>query len=527
MEHLSQEDLDYKQDLLSFLRMNNSSNGLNSSKSPRVAELIENHPGPERWLEHFKQDLLPFWEKEATQMNNHLFRSYLTHEGKPLSTNPNEWPEEFKKALELEETKGLFIDEEGQPYYTKNFVRMHARQTFVYGVAYHVTGDEKYFALCEKAAEELLNLIDDSGSMYTLQEVSSGKWVKNKSDRTSQDLAYGMTGVGFYYYLTHDAKTLEKILLLKDFIFNNYFDEGKDLFTWMPKSTEKDSSVELVAHLDQLYAYMLWLMPALPQPYKDQWKEDMSHIAHIMITRFYSEVYGIFWGGCQSPSMRELATNHTDFGHSVKCMWVIYQVGIWTNDTFLVSFAKEKIHLILQNAYDPETQAWNRRFNVDGTIDTDKEWWGLAELDQASSMLALTDPSYLEHLNTAYAFWFSEMVDHDHSEIWHMLRDENKGKEGKEPKYKPVKEYPKAHCWKNGLHTFEHALFGYMTSSQIKGEEFVLYYAFESIKDVTHQQVSPYIFKGNISDKRDEGQITATTGAVKRRKIGVYFDSLH
>ena len=532
METLSQDALKYRKELLAFLRENKPSQASNAKKrdertSTSIHELIEKHPNPTRWLKHFKDELLPFWEKDGVEMKNHLFRSYLTHEGKYLSANTEEWPDIFKDALILEETKGLFIAEDGTPYYTKNFVRMHARQTFAYGVAYHVTGDEKYFRLCEKAAMELMNLVDDSGSMYTLQEEDSGKWIKNKSERTSQDLAYGMTGIAIYYYLTHDSSALEKILLLKEFIFNKYFDAGKDLFTWLPTSAEGDSSVELVAHLDQLYAYMLWLMPALPQPYKDEWKKDMKHIAHIMVTRFYSDVYGIFWGGAASPSMKELGTNHTDFGHSVKCMWVIYQVGVWTDDTFLVSFAKEKIHLILQNAYDKQTGAWNRRFNVDETIDTDKEWWGLAELNQATAMLALTDPSYLKYLNTSYEFWFRNMVDHDNHEIWHMLRDKNKGDKNKEPQYQPVKEYPKAHCWKNGLHSFEHALFAYMTASQIKGEEFHLYYAFESIKDVTYQQVSPYTFKGNISDKRDEGDIANTINCVKRRKIKVSFDSLH
>lgn len=59
----------------------------------------------------------------------------------------------------------------------------------------------------------------------------------------------------------------------------------------------------------------------------------------------------------------------------------------------------------------------------------------------------------------------------------------------------PVISYPKAHSWKTSLHSFEHALFGYMTSSQVKGEDFDLYYAFS--KEEEAKEAAPYIFLAN------------------------------
>ena len=58
------------------------------------------------------------------------------------------------------------------------------------------------------------------------------------------------------------------------------------------------------------------------------------------------------------------------------------------------------------------------------------------------------------------------MLDKENGEIWHFV-------DGKTNK--PVIRYPKAHSWKTSLHSFEHALFGYMTASRIKGEKFELY----------------------------------------------------
>ena len=73
---------------------------------------------------------------------------------------------------------------------------------------------------------------------------------------------------------------------------------------------------------------------------------------------------------------------------------------------------------------------------------------------------------------------------------------------------------------------------GYLTSKQILGETFSLYFAFESIDEVKYQTVSPYIFRANIINKKAMSdsignEILINDGNVDRLNIKVTFDSLH
>lgn len=457
-----------------------SEKGIQSKKVKKydVQKLVQDLTEPFVWRDHIENDLMKFWMKDATELQGGLFPTYLTNEGFRLSADPDQWPEEIKAALENETTKGLIT-----PQY--NYVRAHSRLTYAYGIAFHVTGKEKYLEQCKKGVQALIGAIDGNHGMFTMQEKSTGKWGQARQERTSQDLAYGLIGFCMYYFLTHDETVLHYIIKIKDYIFDTYFDKGKGYFTWLPKEN-RDNSVEIVAQLDQIYAYMLFVTPSLPEPYRSEWKGDLKNIANILIYRFYSERYEFFWGQNTDASVHQLGRDHTDFGHSVKTMWLILRIGVLLNDMTYVIFAREKIDKILKEAYIARDKCWGRRFDEEGKMDKDKEWWILAELDQAAAILSLNDPSYLQYLNHTYDYWFRYMVDHENGEIWHMVSGDTN---------EPVISYPKAHSWKTSLHSFEHALFGYMTSSQVKGENFDLYYAFSKEEDA--KEAVPYIFLAN------------------------------
>jgi hypothetical protein len=81
------------------------------------------------------------------------------------------------------------------------------------------------------------------------------------------------------------------------------------------------------------------------------------------------------------------------------------------------------------------------------------------------------------------------MVDKKNGEIWHYVDGETD---------EPIIRYPKAHSWKTSLHSFEHALFGYMTASHAKDKEFELYYALPEWEKPTHRTIAPYMFSGEI-----------------------------
>jgi len=446
-----------------------------------VDQLIKDLTEPSVWKEHIEEDLMKFWNKDSTELQKGLFPTYLTNEGYRLSENSQEWPPEIQAALQNDDTKGLI-----NPEY--NYIRAHSRLTYANGIAFHVSGKEDYLKQCKKGVDALLDAIDGNQGMFTVQNKKTGEWGQARGERTSQDLAYGLTGLCMYYFLTHDKTILHHIIQLKDYIFDAYLDKEKGYFTWLPKDN-KNNDIEIVAQLDQLYAYMLFVTPSLPEPYQTQWKKDLEEIVYILISRFYSERYQFFWGQDTTSSSQTLGTNHTDFGHSVKTMWVIFRIGVLLKKTDYMLFAQEKIDKILKEAYIEKDQCWGRRFDEHGQMDKDKEWWILAELDQATEILALNDPSYLEYLNHTNSYWFTYMVDHENGEIWHMVDGETN---------QPVLCYPKAHSWKNALHSFEHALFGYMTSSQIKEKDFSLFYAF--VEEEEAKKAEPYLFLANKSN---------------------------
>ncbi|MCM1261731.1 MAG: hypothetical protein NC313_03345 [Butyrivibrio sp.] len=462
--------------------------GIKKEEDIDVDKLIEEAIEPCVWKEHVVNDLMKFWDKpDATELNGGLFNTYRTNAGSNLPDNQELWPEEFKQAASCSDTKGLV-----KPEY--NYVRAHSRLTYAFGIAFHMAGDPHYLEICRKGALALSQAMDGNYGMHVTQKKASGEWDNDYKLRTSQDLAYGLTGLGMYYFLTHDNTILHKIIQLKDYIFKVYMDDGKGYLTWYPKHTN-DPEVQIVAQLDQIYAYMLMLTPSLPEPYQSIWKKDMKKIVDILITQFYSEHYKFFWGVESKSTSMELGSDHTDFGHSVKTFWVIQKVGELLGDPFYIDFARPKIDNIIKSAYIEETGSWARRYDENGDLDTDKEWWILAELDQACEILSIHDPYYYRYLNNTHRYWFDKMVDKEHGEIWHML-------DGKTDK--PVIKYPKAHNWKTSLHSFEHALFGYMTASRIKNKEFELFYAIPEWERPSHRSFAPYMFFGNVLKYSEE-----------------------
>lgn len=251
---------------------------------------------------------MKFWDKpEEYEPDGGLFPTYRTNKGERLPENKDEWSEEFKAALADPDAKGLIETD-------FNFIRAHSRQTYAYGIAFHMTGNPHYLELCRKGALALVNAMDGNYGMFVTQNRKTGEWDLDRMKRISQDMAYGLTGLGMYYFLTHDVGIMHKIIQIKDYIFSTYMDDGRGYLTWYPKHA-KDPQVQIVAQLDQLYAYMLMITPSLPEPYKSIWKRDMKKIADILITQFYSEKYEFFWGTEDIVDSMTLGTDHTDFGH--------------------------------------------------------------------------------------------------------------------------------------------------------------------------------------------------------------------
>lgn len=458
-----------------------------------VDKIINNLPEGQEWLNHLREDLLPFWTmKDALGEPVGNFPTYRSNKGELVK--PDDPPPEYKAALEDPNLAGLIKLE-------RNYVRAQARQTFAYGISYHLTGNESYLKLVKKGVDYLRqNAIDrtpDGGGAYTFYNKNSKKWGPDVLERTSQDMAYALSGIGFYYYLTHDPDVLDDIIYIKNHIFNTYYDYELDLLRWVIKESpddDKPNQKEIVSQLDQIYGYMLWLTPSLPDEIREVCKKDLEHLASIMIEQFFSVEYHFFWGQITKNSDRRLGADHTDFGHSIKTLWLIYRIGIYTNNIALVNFARENAKRIIDVAYIEKTGSWARRFDKNGKLDHDKEWWSLAELDQTTATLGLNDPSLFRYLEHTYQYWLKYMVDHENHGIWHMVSAKDN---------KPILKYPKVHSWKNAFHVFEHALICYMTTHQIKDKPIKLYYAFKNKEDDVKKYIHPYFYFG----KCDEDEI--------------------
>lgn len=481
-----------------------------------VKELVANqYNDPQVWMDHLENDLMKFWGDKANTVGKSVFfPTFRANDGTIVEDTVAGWPQEYKDALYSKDANGLVAD--AGKY---NYIRAHSRQTFAYGIAFNMTGKVDYLNKCRQGAMAILKAMDENNGLYNKQEISTGKWMDKRDERNSQDLAYGITGLGFYYYLTHDQSVLEPLLAARKYIFDTYFDPGKGFLTWLPQDVKKDNKkVEIVSQLDQLYAYMLWVTPSLPEPYQTEWKADLKKLANVMINQFYSARYGTFWGSATDDFSKELGTDHTDFGHSVKAMWVIYEIGKITDDLAYVDFAREKIKVILNRAYIKKDGTWARCYDKDGALDTDKEWWGLAELDQAAAILSLNDPSYLRFTNTTYKYWFDVMVDKKDGEIWHMVNGKTN---------KPVMKYPKIHAWKTSLHSFEHCFLGYMISSYHRDMPFHLYYAFMNNEEISHKNVNPYFLRGNIEEFKKGESVVLNADEQGRRIWDITFSYLH
>ncbi len=89
---------------------------------------------------------MKFWDRPgAYNLDGVLFPTYRTNSGEKLPADKSKWPEEFTAAAADPDTTGLV-----EPEF--NFVRAHSRQTYAYGIAFHMTGNTRYLELCRKGA---------------------------------------------------------------------------------------------------------------------------------------------------------------------------------------------------------------------------------------------------------------------------------------------------------------------------------------------------------------------------------------
>jgi mannose/cellobiose epimerase-like protein (N-acyl-D-glucosamine 2-epimerase family) len=475
------------------------------SAPPRVpaSEL----PSLERWRKHVTDELLPFWtvpDALGTPVGN--FPTFRCNDGKVYRAEA--------PCPELAKAPAWITTELGRDY-----TRMKSRQTYLYGVAFHITGDERYLEYARAGVAWLREHAyeRDTGSAVTYW--ADGKPEPPLDQRTTQDLAYAQVGLAFYYYLTRDPDVLADVVALERHIMTKYWEPQTDppggMLRWMngDGGTRGDSKrQELVSQLDQINAYMLLVAPLLEDTQlAEAWQRDMVQLARVIKDRFFAQQHGMFWGTIHDPAGRALGTRHTDFGHSMKSLWMLYLVGERTGQRDLTDFARPLVAPLLERAAQP-SGCWGSALGPRGTLQRDSEWWIFAELDQATATLAGREPSaapYVRYLAKSYDCWFTRFVDHKNHEVWpftpadwtETLFDQ--------------RQPPKLHHWKNGYHSMEHALVALITTAGLTGQTLPLYYAF--VKPTPRERIQPYYFTGAIAE--DTEHALPQHAALRGRKI--------
>lgn len=69
-----------------------------------------------------------------------------------------------------------------------------------------------------------------------MKDLSAGQWGPKREYRNPQEFGYGLLGMAFYYYLTRDDAVLQDILNIKNYIFNNYYNQSLGSVQWQLQS---------------------------------------------------------------------------------------------------------------------------------------------------------------------------------------------------------------------------------------------------------------------------------------------------
>ena len=187
-----------------------------------IENLLRDLPRGERWLRHLREDLLPFWAM-PTALGEPLgnFPTYRNDDGSLVDwQNPHP---EFQHVVP------------GIVFRDRDHVRAKSRQCFAYGIAYHMTGDEKYLNYAKAGVAFLREKAIDRVHGGAFSYFSSPGMVPGPEVpyRTSQDMAYLLCGIGFLYYLTRDPELEKELIVIHDYIWFHYYDSGADVFRWV------------------------------------------------------------------------------------------------------------------------------------------------------------------------------------------------------------------------------------------------------------------------------------------------------
>ncbi|EAR11430.1 hypothetical protein [Reinekea blandensis] len=421
-----------------------------------VDEARDALPPLSRWVDYLNDDIWPYWRSDEAAR----FVGTRCNDGSlpDLDTLcPELRPEWIRAGLD------------------QNYIRMVSRQTYAYGVIFHLTGNTDALALMNEGVQRILQRINDDGSVVT--HLQDGAPLYLDGQQTSQDIAYAQVGLAMAYYLTGDEDLLRSIDRIKQHLFSNYRNEHWNMLAWTLTDQQPGDAQqqELVAQLDQLNAYLLLMYPLLPEPMQRDWQVDIEWLVTVLLDSFHQPEQHRFAGQLVNGQANQPGERHNDYGHSVKSYWMILLAGERLNRPDWIETAETGIRHITEQAFRfhsrPEAfSTWAYQ-----SYSRNSSWWEYAELTQASATMALRDDEFVRYLPEAYRGWFGQFVDPTWGGVW-------MGAGGG----------AKQHLWKNAYHETELALVAAITTAKLQKTPYSLFFAEEQT------QFQPYFFDGEV-----------------------------
>ena len=377
-------------------------------------DVVPGLPPAETWLDHLNNGLMPFWNQSS---------AFGTPVGAfPTTRCDNGALLDFKNPCPPIRGNAYLLTP------VRSLVAL-SRQTYGYGVAFHMTGNKRYLELMKAGVDYIrANAMDRvNGGMFTSQDLNTGVWGPKMEYRNPQELGYGLLGLAMYYYLTRDPEVLPDIDAVRNHIMTRYLLPGGDGLGWVltPNGADRPEQVKLVAMLDQMNTYHVLLAPIVPEPYAADFKSGAWKLARMIMYQCYSPSQNLFFLAANTPDDFDISKNGADFGHSAKAMWMIRWAGRISGDRQLVDFSEEHAPPLLERAYLADTGSWATEVLKGGAINPDKNWWIYAELDQLTGTLALKDRSLAGYLPKTHAYWLQYFVDKDYGEVWNAVSARN------------------------------------------------------------------------------------------------------